>query len=249
MATSEHRTTLGAMFRSILREGGPGAFYAGVGSPLAGQMLFRSVLFVAQHNAKEFAGPDGTLRLTGVAQSACAGMVAGGCAAFVEGPVDMFKTQRQVRRTQENVFALGARLVRQHGWSVAYQGFGATLVRNLLANAIFFTTFDTVRGPRTDFPTTFFAGSAAGLAYWTSTYWADVVKSAIQAQDPANIRYRGWWHCASSLYREGGLARFTRGFTPCIMRSMPANAAMFSTVNFAKQSLKRRLDPSTAKPQ
>ena len=32
------------------------------------------------------------------------------------------------------------------------------------------------------------------------------------------------------LYQEGGIGRFYRGFTPCIVRAMPANGVMLLTV-------------------
>lgn len=33
------------------------------------------------------------------------------------------------------------------------------------------------------------------------------------------------------LYAEGGIGRFYKGFTPCIARAAPANAAMLFTVD------------------
>ena len=57
----------------------------------------------------------------------------------------------------------------------------------------------------------------------------DVIKTAIQSD--ANIKefrkYKGIIDCTSQLYAEGGLSRFFRGITPCLVRSFPANAACF----------------------
>lgn len=33
------------------------------------------------------------------------------------------------------------------------------------------------------------------------------------------------------LWAEGGVGRFYKGFTPCIIRAMPANASMLFTVD------------------
>jgi hypothetical protein len=35
---------------------------------------------------------------------------------------------------------------------------------------------------------------------------------------------------AQQLWNEGGIKRFYKGFTPCIIRSMPANGVMLLTV-------------------
>lgn len=39
------------------------------------------------------------------------------------------------------------------------------------------------------------------------------------------------------LYAEGGIGRFYKGFTPCIARAAPANAAMLFTVDKVTQYL------------
>jgi solute carrier family 25 (mitochondrial carnitine/acylcarnitine transporter), member 20/29 len=36
---------------------------------------------------------------------------------------------------------------------------------------------------------------------------------------------------AQKLWAEGGVARFYKGFAPCIIRAVPANAAMLYTVD------------------
>lgn len=42
------------------------------------------------------------------------------------------------------------------------------------------------------------------------------------------------------LYKEGGIGRFYKGYTPCLIRAFPANAAMLVTVekvnNFLNKS-------------
>jgi solute carrier family 25 carnitine/acylcarnitine transporter 20/29 len=37
--------------------------------------------------------------------------------------------------------------------------------------------------------------------------------------------------CLQALWAEGGVSRFYRGFSPCIMRAAPANAVMLFTVD------------------
>ena len=42
---------------------------------------------------------------------------------------------------------------------------------------------------------------------------------------------------ARKLYAEGGVTRFYRGFSPCLIRAAPANAAMLYTVDFVNNML------------
>ncbi len=46
-------------------------------------------------------------------------------------------------------------------------------------------------------------------------------------------------HNPQKLHAEGGIARFYRGFTPCIIRAMPANAAMLFTVEVVTNALNK----------
>ena len=78
----------------------------------------------------------------------------------------------------------------------------------------------------------FVAGGTAGFMYWVLFYPLDVLKSAMQtdALVPSERRYRGIANAASSLWAEGGVARFYKGVTPCLLRAVPANAVMLITV-------------------
>jgi solute carrier family 25 carnitine/acylcarnitine transporter 20/29 len=60
-----------------------------------------------------------------------------------------------------------------------------------------------------------------------------VIKSAMMTDsiDPAQRRFPSIPSTARSLWAEGGLARFYRGFSPCILRAAPANAVMLFTVD------------------
>ena len=65
----------------------------------------------------------------------------------------------------------------------------------------------------------------------------DVVKSSIQADNifKDQRKYKGTLDAISKLYAEGGLKRFYRGFSPCLLRAFPANAVLVNklfVVNF-----------------
>ena len=82
-----------------------------------------------------------------------------------------------------------------------------------------------------------FAGSMGGLAYWTITYPIDVVKSSMQSDspNPAQRKYKGVVDAFTQLYKEGGLTRFTRGYSACVLRALPANAVLLTTATKIKE--------------
>lgn len=82
------------------------------------------------------------------------------------------------------------------------------------------------------------SGGTGGLLYWLLTYPTDVLKSALQSDhsDMSQRKYKGYLDCARQLYfNEGGAKRFFRGFTPCLMRSIPANATMLFVLEKCRQ--------------
>ena len=79
----------------------------------------------------------------------------------------------------------------------------------------------------------FVSGGTAGFMYWVLFYPLDVIKSALQtdAIEPEKRRFPcGVRDAAGQLWKEGGVARFYRGVTPCLLRAIPANAIMLIVV-------------------
>ena len=147
-----------------------------------------------------------------------------------------------------NVFHCGYTITKQYGLRGFYQALSATMLRNVPANSIFFGFYEISRnfwtpqgGSVSDLTSgaLLFSGACGGFFYWVLTYPTDVIKSSMQADDTvkANRKYNGIIDCVQKLYREEGWRRFFRGLTPCLMRSLPANAVMFVTVEKARLAL------------
>ena len=100
-----HSLTGGAIdcVRKTLQWEGVAGLYKGVISPLAGQMFFRATLFSAFGAAKRWlgsgTGPDGSpvQRPLVSIDYFKAGAMTGAAAAFVESPIDFYKSQIQVQ--------------------------------------------------------------------------------------------------------------------------------------------------------
>ena len=66
------------------------------------------------------------------------------------------------------------------------------------------------------------SGGIAGCLMWGSIIPFDVIKSRIQADFTGE--YRGFLHCAKSLYKEGGVRIFYTGCMITCLRAFPVNA-------------------------
>jgi len=79
----------------------------------------------------------------------------------------------------------------------------------------------------------FSMGGLAGSLYWALLFPADVIKSKMQADAvlKSDRKYKSILQSVGSLYKEGGVKVFYRGFLPCMLRSTPANGIMLMTVD------------------
>ena len=50
--------------------------------------------------------------------------------------------------------------------------------------------------------------------------------------DPAKRKYKGSLDAARKIYAEGGASAFFRGLSPCLVRAVVANAALFSVYEY-----------------
>ncbi|KXZ45758.1 hypothetical protein GPECTOR_51g744 [Gonium pectorale] len=80
-----------------------------------------------------------------------------------------------------------------------------------------------------------------GITYWLAIFPVDCIKSAMQtdAINPAQRKYTDIRTTARLLWAEGGVKRFYKGFTPCLIRAAPANGVMLLTVDKVTAFLNR----------
>jgi len=230
-------------FSVTIKEEGFLGLYKGVQSPLVGMALMNSVLFLSYGQAKRFAQKDENDPLS-LSQLFTCGAFVGLSVAFVEGPVDFLKSQLQVdygtaaNRKYNGFIDCAKKIVSRHGFLGLYQGFGATLLRDIPANAAYFGFYEFFRRSMVNPGQTvgelpvhkvLISGGLAGMLYWISTYPVDVVKSSIQADKTSKSerKYKGTMDAFSQIYKSQGFKGFWKGFTPCMVRAFPANAVCF----------------------
>eukprot|EP01133_Synstelium_polycarpum_P005928 gene5928-6867_t len=240
--------TVDCFKKTVAAEGFAG-LYKGVTSPLVGLCLMNAVMFLSYGQAKTLIQGDSKKELS-IAQLTQAGAMAGLTIAFVESPVDLFKSQLQVQtagnKQYNGLVDCAKKIFQARGITGIYQGLSSTLLRDIPANAAYFGVYELTRrafvneGQRVEqLPAwkVMLAGGVGGMSYWTLTYPIDVIKSSIQtdAIQPSQRRYANLIDCASKIYRQQGIAGFYKGFTPCFIRSMPANAACFVLYEKARE--------------
>ncbi|GAB4822528.1 hypothetical protein N2152v2_009574 [Parachlorella kessleri] len=261
MANPVYSGALDCFKKTIKWEGIPG-LYKGVSSPLAGQMFFRATLFSTFGASKRWLGTnaDGTTRELTTADFFKAGAITGFAASFFESPIDFYKSQIQVQiirsKTNPNykppytsVLQCVRATLATSGWKGPFQGLSATLARDVPANAVYLGSFEVFKRQVAEAqgvavreltpPVVMACGGIAGVLYWLAIFPLDVVKSAMMTDsiDPATRQYPNMAATFKKLYAEGGVPRLFRGFSPCLMRAVPANGVMLFTVDKMTQLL------------
>jgi solute carrier family 25 carnitine/acylcarnitine transporter 20/29 len=227
---------LSSTARQLVAEGGFGRLYKGVQSPLTGLTLMNILCFSSNAQARRFIGEETTMQL------AAAGGVAGAFASLAESPIDLIKCQLQVRGELYNGFVDCAKTVtRQHGIAGLYQGMSATLLRNIQGNAFYFGIFETLcrYDPHRSASTILAAGAIGGIGYWGLAYQFDVVKTRLQSQSlvRSEQEFTGLVDAFRKIHARSGLRGFFIGYTPCMVRAVPANAATFYAYSVVREHL------------
>jgi len=237
-------------FQTIIKEEGTLAIYKGVQSPLIGMALMNSVLFLSYGQAKAFI-QTGSEPLT-IPQYFLCGAFVGLSVSFVEGPVDLFKSQLQsqgvggAKSRYAGFIDCAKQIATNHGIRGIYQGLQATLIRDIPANSLYFGVYELARrglvkqGQRVeDLPAwkVLLAGGLGGMAFWAFTYPTDVVKSSIQTDSivQSERKYKNYMDAVRKIYAADGFRGFFKGFTPCMIRSFPANAVCFLAYEQARK--------------
>jgi len=234
---------------------GLAGFYKGVASPLLGQMFLNAWQFGVWGGVKSFVAErennGGRISTGGYF---AAGAITGAAVALLESPVDLFKTQLQTQVFKKDpaftsFFGCVRHIVSNYGVRGVFQGLPATVLRNFFAVSMYFGFYELTKkhlaeGDEYERGTLatwklMVAGGIGGFCYWPLIYPIDVVKSAMQADNLVHNRtYPSVFKAMGQMYREGGAKRLMRGFTPCMMRSLPANAVCFTGYELTVRALK-----------
>jgi solute carrier family 25 (mitochondrial carnitine/acylcarnitine transporter), member 20/29 len=238
-------------FKSTLKNEGPTAFYKGTLSPLIGISLCVAVQFGSNELAKNFFKKNNKNQTLAVRDYIFCGMFAGFCNSFVMSPVELIRIKLQVQgsaSTGANQYSgtvdCASRIFKQYGIKGIYQGFSATLFREIPAYAVYFGVYESMMaksekkyGQKKNIPllNVMSYGALSGICLWLFTFPNDVIKSRMQADSLEQRKYPTIMSTMATINKENGIKGFFRGLTPCLMRAPPINAATFLTFEIVQK--------------
>lgn len=188
------------------------------------------------------------------ASVALAGVGTGALQTLVLSPVELVKIRLQLEATTGHKFrrpgggpmGMARDILTREGLRGMYRGLAVTALRDAPAHGVYFWTYECARerlhpGCRRNgdesLATMLVAGGLAGVASWVCCYPLDVVKSRLQAQTPADVRYRGVADCFRKSVREEGFPVLWRGLGTAVARAFVVNGAIFSAYELALRFL------------
>ncbi|KAJ6538860.1 mitochondrial carrier domain-containing protein [Mycena vulgaris] len=264
MQTASKGTYTGMMHcaTGILKNEGPLAFYKGTLTPLLGIGVCVSIQFgvleyakriFAARNVEKGTGGEGGATLSGD-QIFTAGVLAGVANGFVSGPVEHIRirlqTQSSVKPEYKGPFDAIKKIYSAHGIPGVFKGQGVTLAREAAGYGVYFLAYEKLvqremaqKGIKRDELSPVNAvlyGAAAGYALWAIIYPIDMIKSRMQTDGfsaATGQKYKSSIDCVRTVWRTEGIAAFTRGLTPTLIRSPFANGATFLGFEMASRVL------------
>ncbi|XP_073972746.1 solute carrier family 25 member 45-like isoform X4 [Rhodnius prolixus] len=178
-----------------------------------------------------------------------AGAVAGATTTIVGAPIELIKTQLQVKtdpilsrrmRSKEEItgpYSCAKYIFKLGGIRALYTGGWPLLLRDTPGFSLYIVSYEHIvcllQGKmepeqRPKIVHEIIAGGFAGIISWIFLMPMDVVKSRMQADNLSNPKYKGVVDCLLKSYQEEGRSIFMKGMWVTVLRAFPTNATTFA---------------------
>lgn len=206
LQTNQQQASALRCLREIVQREGLCVLYKGSSAPLLGVGLISAVQF----SARERFSPYGSCQ---------SGLMSGLIGSVFICPFEAWRIRMQLNKQETSLFRTALHV----GFPGCYKGFLSVVGRESIGMGVYFWVYDTLMGKfDTSRYSPLLAGGFAGLAYWSSIYPIDVVKTCKQSCiSPSFCTYSS---ILCNLWRTNG---FFRGVFPCLLRAFPVNAISF----------------------
>lgn len=230
------------------KEGVINGFFRGLPAPVFGAAFENAILFVAYRGVTDwiqyfccktpYRQDQEPLPVV-----AAAGALGGLVVSVVLTPADLVKCRMQVQNTlpvqdriYKNSFQCLAAIHRRRGIPGLFRGHVAMMLRESIGCAWYFVTFQYIvrlfaRDGECFHDVSPMAhllgGGLAGVAFWTSTYPIDAVKTKQQTMKADYLRLN-FRQCCQRLYRTEGMRGLFRGYSVTALRAVPGNAVLIA---------------------
>jgi len=241
-------------FTTTVKEEGFFALYKGATPPLIGMSIINSCMFGTLNIVKSYIHTDKSKPIS-LPQIMLSGAITGWVVSFVACPIETVKSKLQVQYTGIKLYKgpidCISKVIKTQGIQGLYKALIPTgFQRNSLwayfggyeiANRYLKKEDGTMTVGRS-----FIAGGVAGTCFWFTNFPFDVIRSRIMTQPDiisetaakesgkpvTGQKYTGMIDCAKKIYAVEGWKGFWKGFTPCLLRTFPANGATFVAYEF-----------------
>ncbi|KAG5503166.1 hypothetical protein GH5_04227 [Leishmania sp. Ghana 2012 LV757] len=235
--------------RTISKEEGiVNGFFRGLPAPVIGAAFENAILFASYRSAIEgfqkltygHCGPSNEEPYLAVSVAGAAGGIV---VSQVLTPAELIKCKMQIQNTlpvQERIYKnsleCAAATYRRRGIRGLFRGHTAMMMREAVGCGFYFLAFQSVIRPflsdgqmfhEAPAWVHFLGGGCAGVAFWTSTYPVDAVKTKQQTMKADYLKLNFRQACAR-LYRTEGMRGLFRGYSVTAVRAFPGNAVLIA---------------------
>nr|CAB3266169.1 mitochondrial ornithine transporter 1 [Phallusia mammillata] len=242
-------------FKETLKTEGISGLYKGSMPALVCNVSENAVLFVALGATKSGVAslrnkhPD---KLSNI-ESACAGSLASIFSTLVVCPTEILKCRMQAMKELQSTgmvdkksigpWGVLKQMIKTEGLLSPFQGLTSTWAREMPGYFLFFYGYEWTRSLMTPKGKTkddvgvlgtIFAGGTAGLFLWVGVFPIDVVKSRIQVLSAAG-KQAGFMRTFRTVLRTEGVFALYNGLLPCVVRTYPANGALFLAYEWTRK--------------
>ncbi|KAM6933173.1 solute carrier family 25 member 15a isoform 1-T1 [Xenentodon cancila] len=245
-------------FMSTLKQVGLRGLYKGTTPALIANITENAVLFLSyglcQDVVRLLTRMEKGADLSDI-QKASAGSLASIFSAMALCPTELVKCRLQAMHEMEATGKV-ARGQKSTVWSVVktvlktngplgfYQGLTSTIVREFPGYFCFFGAYELCRSTFAQHMGTdkdgigilplMFSGGFGGACLWLVVYPIDCVKSRIQVYSLTG-RQEGFMKTFTGIMRTEGFAALYSGLTPTMIRTFPANGALFLAYEYSRK--------------
>ncbi|CAG02894.1 unnamed protein product, partial [Tetraodon nigroviridis] len=239
-------------------------FYQGTTPALMANIAENSVLFMSygfcQQVIRFTAGLQRDAVLSDV-QKACAGSVASIFSSLVLCPTELVKCRLQamyemevsgkIAKSNSSVWAVVTSIMKNEGPLGFFQGLTTTIAREVPGYFCFFGAYELSRTLFADYmkcdkedigaAPVIFSGGLGGACLWLVVYPMDCVKSRIQVMSMAG-KQAGFFKTFTTIARTEGVRALYSGLTPTMVRTFPANGALFLGYEVSRKLMMKQFD-------
>jgi len=223
-------------------------------SPLASLPLINAVVLAVHEIAKRQLGLHDENHMS-FSEGVLSGALAGFFNCILVTPSELIKCRLQIEykndTNKHQMLCMLKKIYKEGKLKGLYTGNVATILREVPAYAAqfggyyyakkFFAKLENKKVEELNNLELMMCGAIGGYFCWQFSYPQDVIKTLLQTQDyhfKSRFYDGGCYECSKYIYKKYGVLGFWKGYLPCTLRALLANAVLFLTYENIKHYIK-----------